>query len=68
MRDASPRNPNTPEPAFEPVTTRRPVGGTRRCPHCGPVTAVPFPADGDPAAPGDRCPFCGFDFPPEAHR
>jgi hypothetical protein len=48
----------------DPATTRRPAGGTRRCPHCGPVLPVPHPTDpDDPAAPGDRCPACGYDWP-----
>jgi len=46
------------------VGTRRAAGGTRRCPHCGPVIPVPYPTDpDDPAALGDRCPSCGYDWP-----
>jgi hypothetical protein len=46
------------------ASTRRPAGGTRRCPHCGPVVPVPYETDhDDPAAPGDRCPACGYDWP-----
>ena len=45
------------------ASTRRPAGGTRRCPHCGPVLPVPYPTDpDDPSAPGDRCPACGYDW------
>jgi hypothetical protein len=49
---------------LDPASTRRPAGGTRRCPHCGLVVPVPYPADpDDPTAPGDRCPACGYDWP-----
>ncbi|MCM8746782.1 hypothetical protein NET03_09620 [Thermomicrobium sp. CFH 73360] len=51
-------------PGYDPTTTRRPVGATRDCPHCGSVVPVPLAADpDDPAAPGDRCPSCGYDWP-----
>lgn len=50
-------------PAHDPASTRRPTGGTRRCPHCGPVVPGPYPGDHDDrAAPGDRCPACGYDW------
>jgi hypothetical protein len=49
---------------YDPASTRRPAGGTRRCPRRGPVVPDPYPIDhDDPAAPGDRCPSCGHDWP-----
>jgi hypothetical protein len=64
---ATPSRPDPPagdDPApCDPASTRRPAGGTRRWPHCGPVLPVPYPTDpDDPAAPGDRCPACGYDW------
>jgi hypothetical protein len=63
---ATPSRPDPPpgdQAAYDPTTTRRPYDGTRRCPHCGPVMPVPYPGDPcDPAAPGDRCPACGYEW------